>query len=115
MEHRQGLRNPVDIDAIAESPTCGRLSVRITDVSLNGVRLRGDVEQLPVYAPLRLTFRLYRQHPAKTYQWRGFVVRAGDGTIGAMFESPDPVDQSGLLALLAVAEEQRRTLLLQAS
>jgi hypothetical protein len=111
MEHRQGRRNPVDIEAMAESPICGRLPVRITDVSLNGVRLRGNIEQLPVYAPLRLTFRLYGRHPAKTYQWRGFVVRAGDGSVGAMFESPDPMDQSGLLALLAVAEEQRRTVL----
>jgi hypothetical protein len=107
MEHRQGQRKMVDFRAIAESTVSDKLHVKISDVSLTGLHIKGPTHQLPVYSPLLLRFQLRRNGGMKTYSWRGYVVRVAGEGVGAMFESSDPVDQQGLLALLEAADEER--------
>lgn len=104
MDHRQGMRKTVGIDAVAESACCGPLIVRIVDVSLTGVYVEGAVGEFSKYAPLSLRFSLKQHDGAREFRWQGFVSRLDHDGVGAVFESSDPMDQSGLLALLMVAD-----------
>jgi hypothetical protein len=112
MDHRQGFRKTVSIDAVAESASCGPCAVRIVDVSLTGVYVEGAaVGDFSKYAPLSLHFRLELHDGTKDFRWRGFVVRLGHDGAGAVFESSDPMDQSGLLALLMAADDDSQDVL----
>lgn len=105
MERRQGLRKRVDIQTIIERRDGSALAARIRDVSLGGLFIDAPNDVLPLYAPLRLRFTLRRRNRDEEHFWRGMVARTTPNGFGAVFRSPDPVDQNGLLALLAVADE----------
>ena len=105
MNHRQGARTPVNIETLVDDT---RPPLRITDVSLGGLFVRGTVHDLSIGSPLVLWFRLDRPNGAETYRWRGVVVRVATGGVGALFESADPLDQRGLLALMTAADEDRQ-------
>lgn len=111
MEHRQGLRKSICVDAIAEFARGGSRPARITDVSLTGVYVACPTGQFAKYTSVTLHFRLNQRNKVRTYRWRGFVTRLEDGGMGAAFESSDPADQSGLLALLVLADEAVRDVL----
>lgn len=106
MEHRQGIRKLVNIATVAELSSGETLPARIKDVSFCGVYVELPSEPLWSHAPLKLTFSLPQIHGNTIYHWRGFVTRITDEGVGAMFESADPTEQAGLLALLKQADTQ---------
>lgn len=104
MEHREGSRKPVDIEAIVEVGTAGTMHGRIRDVSLGGVFVKMPISLVSDYMPMRLLFTLRDHGALRRCYWRGLIVRHTEHGIGAVFESADPQDLDGLLALLDAAE-----------
>jgi hypothetical protein len=107
MEHRHGKRNIVNIAAIASFVTGISQPVRITNVSLSGIQINVASKHLNIHTPVTLRFRLHQpnhQNKMKEYRWSGFITRLSEKGAGAMFNSANPEEQAGLLALLDVAQ-----------
>ena len=106
MEHRYGRRRAVDIRATVELVTGHALPARIANVSFGGILVEVATKTLRLHTSIRLRFQLNRRNQAQVYHWRGFITRITDHGVGAMFESADPQEQAGLLALLDIAEHK---------
>jgi len=110
LEHRVGQRKPFDIEVIVDAGPAGTVHGRMRNVSLAGVFLEMAVARLSNFMPIRLQFTLpvlmSDNGTMQRYRWRGFIVRRTQHGIGAVFESADPQDLDGLLALLEAAEHR---------
>lgn len=106
MEHRHGKRKIVNIASTAELMSGKALSACIKDVSFGGIFVELPSDQLWAHAPIKLSFTIPQGQASNTFQWRGFVTRITDQGVGAMFESADPNEQAGLLALLKLADRK---------
>jgi hypothetical protein len=106
MEHRRGRRKAVDIRATVELVTGNTLPARIANVSFGGILVEVATKNMRLHTPIRLRFQLNRQNQTQVYRWRGFITRIIDRGVGAMFQSADPEEQAGWLALLDIAEHR---------
>lgn len=104
MEHRHGIRRNVNIATSVELMTGSVISACIRDVSFGGVFVELPTEGLWSHAPIKLEFKIPQGNELVTHYWRGFVTRIANKGAGAMFESTDPEEQAGLLALLKLAD-----------
>jgi len=80
------------------------ISACIRDVSFAGVFVELPIEGLWSHAPIKLEFKIPQGNKLVNHCWRGFVTRIDKKGAGAMFESADPEEQAGLLALLKLAD-----------
>ena len=76
----------------------------IKNVSFGGIYVESSTNDLWVHAPIRITFKVQQDGELRKYSWRGFITRLSNHGAGAMFESSDPDEQAGLLALLNFAD-----------
>lgn len=104
MEHRHGERKAVNIRSSIEIISGSIPSACIKNVSFAGIYVELPTENLWVHAPIKVEFRIQQENTLRTYCWRGFITRLTPHGVGAMFESADPKEQAGLLALLNFAD-----------
>lgn len=109
VEHRNGSRQPVDIKAVVEVGSAARTPGRLHDVSPGGVFVAVPTVSVSDDMPLRLRFTLRERGGRRCCSWRGVVVRCSTHGLGAAFESTDPQNIEGLLALLEAAENSSLT------
>ncbi len=104
MEHRHGTRKTINIPTTAELSTGKVYTGYIKDISLGGIFIELPSGELWSHAPITLAFTIQDGDKSKTYRWRGFITRIAEDGAGAMFESANPYEQAGLLALLKLAD-----------
>lgn len=113
MEHRVGIRYPVNLPAAVDHPRLGTLNGRIVDASSSGLYIElPDLHERRVpavtlwFTPIKLRFRLPGGKRAPIREWRGFVTRAEKDGLAATNASSDAGDRADLIALLEHARRR---------
>lgn len=86
VEHRLGTRHNIDLDVAIEHVHAGVLAAQAHNISADGMFLRPDQTNIPLYARVNVVFELYGQQIHR----RALVVRRSPKGIGVMFDKRTP-------------------------
>lgn len=105
MDHRCGTRMPLNLEVALQSRTFGEVRGRIRDISIGGMRVEAGAD-FSVHQPVTIEFSF--PHGSAPQRWEAMVVRAGNGSVGVMFEFLRAAELAKLIELLRAADAQAR-------
>lgn len=100
MEHRYGIRQPLGIEALVQSPSLGKRRVRIRDISIGGLFVEMPTAGLAPNMVLRLVFVATRNHRRRLHRIQGVVTRVTETGAALSFDFLPVSAQISLLTLL---------------
>lgn len=118
MEHRYTERKPVAINVLVSCPRMGLVRGQTIDVSVGGMFIATDCVDMPLNAPVTVSFQPNEKLPLVCFQAKGMLVHHKDHGIGIMFDELEPSCKRALRELLSTDnglpvdkfQEQRRRL-----
>lgn len=90
MEHRWGIRRPIDLDVMVDCHSRGALRGRIRNISSGGLFVATGAASPPVHAGVNLAFTLRTNGLIRISRIEAVVTRVAEDGFGLMFSQFNP-------------------------
>ncbi len=102
MEHRYTERKPVTINVLVSCPRVGLVRGTTVDVSAGGMFVATECVDMPLNAPVTVSFQPDDERPLVCFQAKGMVIHRKEFGFGLMFDDLESACKRALRELLSL-------------